>query len=112
RCLPAHAAYFARGRSVNSENGRPWRAAANKPAALGRARCRLRRSTADDANQQDDDGHDEQNVDEPTNRVRGHQPQQPEYDEDNGNRIKHWHSLLFELRCRTRRSALRTLESV
>src|SRR5690606_4212016 len=64
-----------------------------RPGYSGRQRsivaARLRRATTDDANENNDNGHNEQDVNQPANRVRRHQAEQPQNNEDDGDCVKH-----------------------
>jgi len=51
------------------------------------ARRSKRLPTADDAHQDHDDGDDEENVDEPVDRVRGNEAQQPQENHDDCDRV-------------------------
>jgi hypothetical protein len=46
----------------------------------------------DQADQYSNDGQDQQDVNEPTQRVRANHAQQPEDQKQNGYSPKHWHS--------------------
>src|SRR5450432_1445613 len=59
------------------------------PARRDAGRSPERSATADHADEHDDDGDDEENVDEPSHRVRGDDPEGPEQEQQDGDGPKH-----------------------